>query len=344
MSNILVSGWGAVSAAGWGVAPLMRALQDQEVLPCQTIKGPTGGTTYRVRTVPAPDTRPEWLGHPRYRRTSAISQYALAASLEALDSGAGFKPGLQRVGIVTGTHAACLRYSERFYAEALRDPATASPMLFPETVINAPASHLAAYFKGVSLTCSLIGDQTVFIQALLVGAEWLLDGRVDLCLVVSAEETAWPVADALRRFGRDLIPSEGAGAIVLTRDPGGPAGIRLEQITDAHLYARSLTKHAAAAAMRQDLPAGRADELLVDARCGVGRVDQAETEIWRAWPGPRLSPRVVLGEGLSAATAWQCVIACAALSGGSVHAANVSVVGGNQQAIGVRFQKCPDSI
>ena len=42
-------------------------------------------------------------------------------------------------------NTASIRYSERFFGEVLENPATASPMLFPETVMNAPASHMAAY-------------------------------------------------------------------------------------------------------------------------------------------------------------------------------------------------------
>jgi hypothetical protein len=89
--------------------------------------------------------------------------------------------------------------------------------------------------------------------------------------------------------------------------------------------------------MRGEFPQGSQAELLVDARCGLSRLDTAETTAWHGWPGDRLSPRLVLGEGLSAATAWQFVAACEALAAGRAEAANVSVVGGNQQAIGARL-------
>jgi hypothetical protein len=44
-------------------------------------------------------------------------------------------------------------------------------------------------------------------------------------------------------------------------------------------------------------------------------------------PRPRLSPKRVLGEGLMAAAAWQCVAACDWIAGGKFIAANVSLVG-----------------
>jgi 3-oxoacyl-(acyl-carrier-protein) synthase len=284
------------------------------------------------------------MAHPRLRRASAITHFALAAAQEALAAGGIAPAAAPRLGIVIGSHAACLRYTERFFGEVLRDPATASPLLFPETVINAPASHLAAFLGGADLTYSLIGDQTAFVQALAVAADWLTERRVAACLVVGAEEVAWTSADALQRFGRGGIGSEGAGALVLAREAGGHPGVALECITDAHLYAGLSTRKPATLAMRRDFPAPQPGELLLDSRVGLRRFDQAETTAWQDWSGPRLSPRAVLGEGLCAATAWQCVAACAALAEGEAAAANVSVVGGNEQAIGVRFVRAAQTV
>jgi len=341
MNPIVVRGWGAVSPAGWGVAPLMNALQAGNPLPCARLPGRTDGTGYRARTVPPATTRPDWGAHPRLRRISAISQFAVAAAFEALEPVGSARPAADRFGIVVGTHAACLRFSERFFGEALRDPATASPLLFPETVINAPASHLAAVLRGADLTYSLTGDQTVFVQALGLAAEWLLDERVDLCLVVGTEESGWPVADALRHHASGAVMGEGAGALVLARNPGTFRGPVLERVTDAHLYAGQTTREPAARAMRAELPASSARELLLDGRCGVPRLDRSESRAWADWTGPVWSPRMVLGEALAAASAWQCVAACAALGADRVDAVNVSVVGSNQQALGARFVRSP---
>ena len=332
MSGIFVRGVGAVSPAGWGVEPLLEALRTGIPLPAQSLPGPAHGRTYRARLVPPPATRPNWLAHPRLRRASAISHFAMAAALEAL----GGKPSPEMLGIVTGTHTACIRYSERFYGEVLQNPATASPMLFPETVINAPASHLAAFLGSAGMTYSVVGDQTAFVQALVVACQWLLDGRVDACLVLGIDEAAWPAADALRNFSRNLMLSEGAGAVLLAREPGEEPAVVLECITDAHLYAGACTKTAAAFALRQQLP-GNNREVLCDSRCGATLLDQAETAAWSDWPGARISPRLLLGEGLCAATAWQFVAAQAALVAGTAEAANVSVVGGNTEAIGGRL-------
>lgn len=85
-------------------------------------------------------------------------------------------------------------------------------------------------------------------------------------------------------------------------------------------------------------------ELLCDSLGNSARADAPELSAWRDWTGPRLSPKRILGEGLMAAAAWQCVAACDAVAGGRFAAANVSLVGSNQQAIGARFVRADSGI
>ena len=42
--------------------------------------------TAQARLVPNPAVRPEFLAHPRLRRTSPITHYVVAAALEAMES------------------------------------------------------------------------------------------------------------------------------------------------------------------------------------------------------------------------------------------------------------------
>jgi len=310
----------------------------KEQVASRELRAPSGSRRFAARLVPAPAPRPAWLGHPRLRRASGISQFALSAALEALESAPGTALDATRLGIVTGTHTASIRYSERFFGEVLENPATASPMLFPETVMNAPASHMAAFLGCTGLCYSLVADQTAFVQALVVGCQWLVDERVDTCLVVGMDEAAWPLADALDHFAHGLPLSEGAGALLLARQPGTAPAVELQCITDAHLYAAAATKEPAARAMRSQLPAESPGDLLVDSRCGTPRLDRAEDLAWADWHGARISPRFTLGEGLCAATAWQFVAARAALTRGWARAANISVVGANLQSVGARFE------
>jgi hypothetical protein len=230
----------------------------------------------------------------------------------------------------------CVQYSRRFYDEVLRDPPSASPLVFPETVFNAPSSHLATLLGTPAINYTLVGDPGTYLQGLALGADWLRRERVDGCLVVGAEEIDWATADSFRMFSRRLILSEGAGAVYLRRAES-TSRVRLHSITDSHLFLQTQTRAKATTRMRAEMPVGDSQQLLCDGTQNVPRFDADETAAWQDWPGARLAPKGILGEGLMAAAAWQCVAALDALQEGRFAAATVSIVGCNQQAIGAHF-------
>ncbi len=351
MSGVYVCGLGAVSPAGWGVPALREALSKGEPLAAQPLERPGGQKPLRARLVPPPATRPDFLVHPRLRRTSPITHYATAAALEALARVRACRDGGLHLGLIVSLQTGCVHYCCRFYDEALRDPATASPLLFPETVFAAPASHVATFLESVSLACTLVGDPSAFLQATALGVQWLEEKRVDAALILGAEETHWILADALWHLERPAVIAGGAGALCLSCDPELAAGVQLAAITDAHTYSARRSRRQAAMAMSEQLSAAARDnesalsanaphpatELLCDGLGGSPRADAPEAAAWSHWTGPRLSLKRVLGDGLMATAAWQCVAACDAIAGGRYTAAKVSLVGGNQQAIGARF-------
>lgn len=337
MNGIFVTGLGAVSPAGWGVPALRAALERGEPLPRKAVARPGWDRPLLIREVPPPTPVPTFFSHPRLRRVSPITHHVIAAAFEALDAAGARQP--EKLGLIMCLLSGCVQYTHRFFDETLRHPATASPVLFPETVFNAPASHLAALLGRAPVTYTLLGDPATFLQGVALAADWLLEERVDGCLVVGAEETNWLLADVLWQFDHRAVLGGGAGALYLSRLPECSPGVELRLITDAAVYSVRQNRAQAAQAVRRLLPAGSADELLCDSQQNRPRVDAAEAAAWRDWPGQRLSPRTVLGEGLMAASAWQCVAACETLARGAFPAAQVSVVGPNQQAIGARFER-----
>jgi 3-oxoacyl-(acyl-carrier-protein) synthase len=245
---------------------------------------------------------------------------------------------LRRLGLVVCLQSGCVQYSSRFFEETLRDPVTASPLVFPETVFAAPASHIATLLERVTLTTTLVGDPACLLQGLALAADWLQGQPIDACLVVGAEESHWLRGDALWHFQHSSEMSSGAGALCLARNAPSALGVELTAITDAHTYSACLTREGAALAMRAQLPQGISEELLCDSQDNGSQTDAAERAAWCDWLGERISVKRILGEGLMAASAWQCVAACDAVARGDVLAATVSVVGCNQQAIGARFE------
>lgn len=357
------------------VLELGRVFPAQQLEPvgCAAARSADGAThrPCHARLVPAPAVRPEFLSHPRLRRTSPITHYCASAALEAMARIDKDRLDNARIGLIVCVQSGCVQYSCRFYDEVLKDPATASPLLFPETVHAAPASHIATLLRNVTLVSSQIGDSSCYLQAVAQAVQWLENERVNFCLVIGAEEPNWITADALGHFNRDACISAGAGAICLCGEPRFSIGVELTAITDAHTYSMAKGRTVAAMAMRNQLhsfgpasaqklpsplksygrtrrragpgPALGAEkeqtpDLLCDGLTNSPRMDGPEIAAWRDWTGARLSPGRILGQGLMAGAAWQCVTACDALANGQFETAKVSLVGFNQQAIGAEFK------
>ena len=344
MSRVFVCGLGAVSPAGWDVPAMRDVLKKGVPLPVQSLERPGWEEPLHVRLVPSPASRPGFLTHPRLRRTSPITHYAASAALEAMAKLPTNASGTRRLGLVMCLQSGCVNYSHRFFQEALKDPTTASPLLFPETVFAAPASHIAALLTNAPLVYTLLGDPSCFLQGMALGIQWLEENRVEACLVIGAEEYDWLLADALWHFERATVISSGAGAVCLSLDPALSLGVELSAITDAHTYSTRKGRTLAARSMRSELPSGSPDQLLCDGMAESRQANAPETSAWRDWTGPRVSPKRLLGEGLMAAAAWQCVAACDGITTGQFSAANVSLVGSNQQAVGARFVRSHSTV
>jgi hypothetical protein len=337
VSEIFVCGIGAVSPAGWNMKSFRDALASKEAISTKDLPRP-GNSSLTVRQVPPASPRPAFLAHARLRRTSPIAHYTVSAALEALGGDAAkVSSGELRLGIVYCALSGCVNYSRRFYDEALKDPVTASPLVFPETVYNSPASHLAALVGTTAINYTLVGDPGTFIQGLFLAADWLSDSRVDACLVIGAEEMDWLTAGAVHLLERQTIFSDGAGAIYLRREPGENPLAQLHTITNAHPFSNIQSRAQAIKRVRAQLPKPQGRALLSDGLQGLARADQAEQSAWNDWDGERTSVKTILGEALMAAAAWQCVAAVDALGQKAYDAATVSVAGTNQQAIAAQF-------
>jgi hypothetical protein len=341
LSRVFVAGAGAVSPAGWGAKTLEAAVAGRRALPIQSMTRPGWSETLPVRRVPTANPRPAFLMEPRLRRSTPIAQFVVGAALEALGQDCEqVRAGGIRLGIVVCTMCGCVAYSRRFYHEVLHDPPTASPLLFPETVFNAPGSHLAALLQSRGMNYTLVGDQGTYLKGIALAADWLRTGQADGCLVIGAEELDWVVPDAQRHFADRAVLSEGAGALYLKGGEPRPGLIELVGLTNAHLYVRGASRVTTANRMREELLSLGSPELLCDGLQGVAILDRTEQQLWRDWSGSRTSPLTVLGEGFLAGAAWRCVMAVRALERGECRSVGVSVVGCNEQAVGARLEIC----
>jgi len=162
-----------------------------------------------------------------YRRMSRISRMAVAASIEAVDdSGLCLdRMNREREAVVMGTSYGSSSHVDGFYRSLMADgPRGAQPLLFPETVPNAPASHISIYhhIQGPNATFC---QNEISAETGMAYARSLLDQNiVDVVLVGGAEELSeilfgcYDAVGGLNKIrvkaGKDIQPEPGGGLIL----------------------------------------------------------------------------------------------------------------------------------
>jgi 3-oxoacyl-(acyl-carrier-protein) synthase len=356
--SLHIAGTGWVTPLGSGVEEVWRRLMNGESASAETLSSPLG-RDYPVFRVPASATA-RAPAHPRLRRSSAISRFAAVAGLDALENaGVKLDPEIaERTALIFAVSNGGVIYTKRFYHEIVESGAqAASPLLFPETVFNAPASHLAAILGITGASYTLVGDGAVGTLALKMAEDLMISDTLDYCLVVAAEEADWLLCDAYRKWRllrsappvepfqqppRGTILSEGAGALLLARN----GSIQIEKIASGTNFRKQ--REAAAGvdagfselcATPPDLVAGSANGTFIDAA--------EQTAIGKHSPNATVyAVKGSLGESVGASSLWQTICGAQALitqqvpgftEPVSLHSAVVSTCGLNQQVAGLRL-------
>jgi len=327
-----LAGLGWVTPLGTGLEEVFARVKSGEVAEVKTVVNPETGRALSYMPVPLKSV--EALGrNPRLRRSSAISYFAVAAGLAALaDAGIAMTPEVAaRTAVIFAICDGGVIYTRKFYDQIVKQGApAASPLLFPETVYNAPASHLAALLGIDGASYTLVGDASVGLAALHCGAQLLALGGIDQCVVVGAEECDWILCEAYGAWRLGGSPlAEGAAAVVLRR-----AG---RWKVDTHPGVTFFRRSAAGAALEQAARAvGAGAETDWVAACANRTfIDAIENAVLaRVCPqAPVLRIKHALGEAPGAGAL--CQVVAAALSGSA--SALVPVVGLNQQATAARI-------
>jgi 3-oxoacyl-(acyl-carrier-protein) synthase len=373
--NLAIAGMGWVTPLGSGVDRVWKRLLGGEEASAEKLSDRAGDRSYLAFRVP--DSALEDVpASPRLRRVSAISRFAVAAGLQALKT-AGLtidRKNTERIALIFAISNGGVIYTRRFYSDIVASGAqTASPLLFPETVFNAPASHLAALLGTTGATYTIVGDGAVGLLAMRMAEDVMKNEELDYCLVVGAEEVDWLLCDAYRQWRLlrsappvepfrvrpgGMILSEGAGAILLVR----MGSIMVEQTHPGGDYSRRGAASEVLKTILAELATG--DTGLIVCSANGTFVDQAEAEAisQRELDATIYSVKPALGESVGASGLWQVIVAAQALRTGDlppllhvpaqmplglaretrVDAARGAVVincGLNQQAAGLRLAR-----
>jgi 3-oxoacyl-(acyl-carrier-protein) synthase len=369
--SVRIAGMGWVTPLGRGVDQVWARLLRGDEATAQTIPGLDGTKSYQGFLVPkeASNNLPP---HPRLRRASAISRFAAAAGLDALAQAksGNLKVEMESLALVFAVSNGGVAYTKRFYHGIVESGAqSASPLLFPETVFNAPASHLAAILGLNGATYTIVGDGAVGILGIKMASELLETGAANHCLVVAAEEADWLLFDAYHKWRllksspplepfsdppRGTILSEGAGAVLLSAE----GKVKIDSISPGGNFSHQRDAIEVVNRVLQDV---RDQAACIVASANGTFVDLAEREAIRQEAPQSIvySPKSPLGESVGASGLWQVIVAACALAGKQLppmlHAAKntglrfpsreaevgpaaiVSSCGLNQQAAGLRL-------
>ncbi len=338
---MVITGVGTVGAHGCGREALAALLAgDNPKL--SEVPRPTGyhrrfGARPRLAALVDPSTLKPHLDAAAARRMSPPSKFAVAAAKMAVAQ-AGLAPAdvPPESAVVVATSFGPTSYTERILNQILLEsPEAVSPMLFTESVANAPAAQIALTFGAVGANVTVTQREVGPLVALGRAVAEVATGRSPLAIAAAVDETSPVLHAVLDRLGALAPPdaegrevarpfdrgrngfllAEGAGALVVEAEEAArrrgaavlarvrrvviavdPRAPRIGWSEDASIQGSALLRRLAMAG----LAPGDFDLVVSGASGSIGG-DRLEAAILRQlWPSrempPVLAPKGVIGE------------------------------------------------
>lgn len=225
MSRLLITGVGAITAAGVG---------------CAALRGPLSGEPFGFTEEELPDGSVGSIGrlgrikdaasramYNRWGQLDAYSRYGFVAARVALQQ-AGFEPKCcESVGIILGTAYGCMDENQRFdrFSTEGGQLKGASPLVFKGTVDNAPAGWVAVVWGLKGPTTTFVSGDGAALEALWFAEGALRRGRAP-AIVAGGVERFVAMHQLLRvrdeEWQGDTL-SEGAGVVLAEREDSAVA-------------------------------------------------------------------------------------------------------------------------
>jgi 3-oxoacyl-[acyl-carrier-protein] synthase II len=210
-SNVAVTGIGVVSPIGIGRETFWTNLT-QGRSGIIELDQPVGAAELPILGAPVRDFQAkDFISSVRLRRMDKLSRMIVAASRMALDDAGNVldETAAEDVGVVVGSAVGDVSESvvnlDRIFAKG---PAFASPMLFPNLVLNAPASYVAMELGLTGSNLTVAHGETSGEEAIRLGCDLIRAGRADVVLAGGGDELA-PIVIDLYRSVRALAGQHG---------------------------------------------------------------------------------------------------------------------------------------
>jgi len=294
ITDIVITGSSAITAAGTGVVAIQELVRSGgdafSAIPFDVL-GADGYRWGKTNGFKASDFMPPM----KARKMDRCSQFAVSAVGLALKD-AGLDPKTiapERIGIVLGSGFCGVSNSAEFLTGYFRDGVEGLiPMIFPNTVPNAPASNASIEhgFKGPNAT--LVQRFCSAESAFMLACRFIEEGRADVILTGGTDELILLMIKGFADMGRVKRTSapfgEGCGILVLE--------------SAAHAAGRQATVKAGVESITTIgmLAAGREAEgldLLTDGAAGCSLVSLSGTAVGMPALMERVSGKPLLDTG-----------------------------------------------
>ncbi|HUC44415.1 MAG TPA: beta-ketoacyl-[acyl-carrier-protein] synthase family protein [Candidatus Sulfotelmatobacter sp.] len=347
--SIVITGLGAVTPFGWGVAPLWEGARSGRCAVGALDRFDPAGHRTRIAAQVPLDAAPA----PRSRRATLADRFAVAAAGEAVASAGLDASALAHAGVAFGSSTGGLIESESYFEDLLRrGPRRARPGLLASQQFDGPGDAVARALGCTGPVLTVTAACVSGAAAIEAAARILLRGEADtvvagasdaLCRVTYSGFNSLRAVDEKpsRPFRKDragLTLGEGAGVLVLesarhARERGARVLAVLAgaaSTCDAHhMTAPHAAGAGAAVAVTRALTEAACDPADVDFinahGTGTPHNDAAEAAaIARVFGGlarsiPVTSTKALIGHLLGSAGAVEAVVTVLCLARGEVH-------------------------
>jgi 3-oxoacyl-(acyl-carrier-protein) synthase len=229
LHDIVVTGFSAITSAGNGLGPILELISSgcDALTPVPAEHGGIGGRWGKATAFKAT----EFIPPLKARKLDRCSQFAVAAAAMALQDAGLDRNTLnpERIGITLGCGFGGVANSAEFLTGYFTAGVEGmSPMLFPNTVSNAPASN-------VSIEYGLKGPNVTQVQrfcsaelAFMMACRFIMEGRADIMLTGGVDDLTPLMLSGFAATGqlRSYASSFGEGCGMLVLESAGHAECR----------------------------------------------------------------------------------------------------------------------